>query len=123
MKKLHIFLIVLPLLLSPACHKVDYTTVGSFKFEKEVINLDSRQQEVEVKANRDHWQMAVGDENGNRVEGDTINMKWYTLIKKDKGASLLIKVSSNNGEERSFVIGFKSSDIYTRMTVNQRGIE
>ena len=67
--------------------------------------------------------MAVGDENGNRVEGDTINMKWYTLIKKDKGVSLLIKVSSNNGEERSFVIGFKSSDIYTRMTVNQRGIE
>ncbi|RDU49435.1 hypothetical protein DWU89_09275 [Parabacteroides acidifaciens] len=123
MKKLHIFLIVLPLLLSPACHKVDYTTVGSFKFEKEVINLDSRQQEVEVKANRDHWQMAVGDENGNRVEGDTINMKWYTLIKKDKGASLLIKVSSNNGEERSFAIGFRSSDLYIGMIVNQKGIE
>ena len=45
------------------------------------------------------------------------------VIKKDKGASLLIKVSSNNGKERSFVIGFKSSDIYTRMTVNQKEIE
>jgi len=50
-------------------------------------------------------------------------MKWYTLIKKDKGASLLIKVSSNNGEERSFAIGFRSSDLYIGMIVNQKGIE
>ena len=67
--------------------------------------------------------MAVGDENDNRVTGDTIRVKWYTLIKKDKGSSVLIKVDSNSGEARSFVIGFKLSSSYTRMTVNQEGIK
>lgn len=121
MKKLYLFLIVLPLLICFACHKLDYTTVERIQFEKEIVNLDFKQQEVEIKANRANWQMAVSGKDDNSMEGDTINGEWYTLMKNNQGESLLINVTSNESIKRSVVIGIKSGDAYTRITVNQAG--
>lgn len=115
------FFIVLPLLICFACHKLDYTTVERIQFEKEIVNLDFKQQEVEIKANRANWQMAVSGKDDNSMEGDTINGEWYTLMKKNQGESLLINVASNESIKRSVVIGIKSGDTYTRITVNQAG--
>lgn len=121
MKKLYLFFIVLPSLICFACHKPDYTTVERIQFEKEIVNLDFKQQEVEIKANRANWQMAVSGKDDNSMEGDTINGEWYTLMKNNQGESLLINVASNESIKRSVVIGIKSGDTYTRITVNQAG--
>lgn len=125
MNKIYLLLILSLLTFCFSCHKIDYTIVEMLQFEKEVVNLDSKQQEVEVKANRCEWQMAIGDENGMRIEGDTLKGDWFILTKKNNGASLLINVNSNNGLERSLVVGFKSesTNTFTRILIKQMGIE
>lgn len=107
-----------------SCSKDDFTTSSTPVYfgENNIVNLSSNEQETEVTASWPYWQMAVDyNEDGLRIEGDTIVKDWYTLIKKDKGEVLYIKVGKNEGEKRSVVISIKNENYHTSVTVYQNG--
>lgn len=123
MNKRYLLIVIISFMMF-SCNKSDFTTTSEPVYfgNDNIVNLSSDKQEAEVKASSPHWQMACGyDKNGSKIESDTIIGNWYTLIKKDQGESLLIKVENNNGEKRSLVVSIKKENFYTRVTINQEG--
>lgn len=107
-----------------SCSKDGFTTTSTPVYfgEDNIINLNSNKQETEVKANHPYWQMSLGYNNGSEIKGDTINGEWFTLIKKNNGEALFIKVEKNGREKRSQTIYIQNENYYTRVYLNQEGI-
>ncbi|GGJ82252.1 hypothetical protein GCM10007084_02520 [Parabacteroides faecis] len=124
MNKLYFLLLIFPTIIC-SCDKseneVETSTIVTF--EKNPVVLNSDLQETEIQASSTYWTMTVTDENNSIIEGDTINGSWYTLIKKNDGKSILIKVANNPEKERKLSIGIKKINYYSLLTIIQKAEE
>lgn len=121
--KIKFLLIIMFTLFLFSCNKEDFKTSEVVSFGNDnTVNLSSSRQDIELKASQPRWQMSLGyNDDGFKIEGDTINGEWYTLIKKNNGESLFMKVDKNEGEKRSLVISINNVNYYTRVILNQEG--
>lgn len=104
-----------------SCNKTEYAKAVSFGQDSVVFS--SNKQELELKANVDGWYMEVIWQGDPIISGDTIIGDWYTLIQKNNGESLLIKVDENKGETRILGINFVNGNFFTDLLLTQKGKE
>lgn len=122
MKKLFLIVVTVSFVML-SCNKDGFTTSSHPVYfgDNNTVNLNSEQQDTVIKASYNNWNMAVEGEDKSKIEGDTIIGDWYTLIKRDNGEYLLIKVQSNRDVDRSLIISINNENFYTHVTLNQEG--
>lgn len=104
-----------------SCNKTEY--VKAVSFGQDSVVFSSNKQELELKANVDDWYMTVYTAGDSSMRGDTIIGDWYTLIQKNNGESLLIKVDENKGEKRGVCMGMQNGNFFTELLLIQKGKE